>query len=251
MAPPTSLIIPESALSGKLRFKLRATTNCLFGIGIMIVVALLCGLSPYGSIATFVAIPIVYYLVFFVMNDRAIKIWCPGCGKAIRTNTPWICGFCQRKNERVDEYPFVHKCQHCGAEPKAYQCHHTGCEKLIFLTEDSLERNYARCADAPVPDEAPKELTERQRKKDVLIHKIEMAELKSKLNTSKGRLEMGKKKTPREAIEEDFDRYFASRMGAEEYAREKKTTNAELYKNDLEMLEKANASVDDWLRGRL
>jgi hypothetical protein len=74
---------------------------------------------------------------------------CNHCERKIATNTPWVCGFCQKKNERIDEFPFVHRCEHCGAEPKAYKCHHSDCRKLIFLSEDQQEINYAKCVNIP------------------------------------------------------------------------------------------------------
>lgn len=93
--------------------------------------------------ANYAAIPVFWYLVFHVWEKSPIWIRCGHCGKMIASNTPWICGFKQCRNEHVDAYPFVHRCEHCTAEPKAYQCHH--CGKLIFLSEDELAQNFARC----------------------------------------------------------------------------------------------------------
>jgi hypothetical protein len=109
---------------------------------VALVAALVCSIWVI-RIVDYAAIAICWYLVFHVWDKNPIWICCPHCDKLIASNTPWICGFKQCRNENVDEYPFVHTCEHCRAEPKAYECHH--CGKLIFLTSDELKQNYARC----------------------------------------------------------------------------------------------------------
>ena len=94
-------------------------------------------------LATIISMGIMMFVFFAVFNKQAIGFNCDKCGAYIESNNPWICGFKQCRNDNADAYPFVHRCEHCGAEPKAYQCHH--CGKLIFLTEDELKSNYARC----------------------------------------------------------------------------------------------------------
>ena len=136
----------ENPLTGRERFRLRHFHNwgegiLLFGVlALLFVVVLPNWLAWWLDIAL---MALMYYFVFHVWDKDPVLIKCNHCNKLIETNTPWICGFKQCRNENVDRYPFVYKCEHCGAEPKAYQCHH--CGKLIFLTRDELEQNYARC----------------------------------------------------------------------------------------------------------
>jgi hypothetical protein len=131
-------------------FKLRDPVN--WGIIILVFVPLVFVLQiflPY-FICDVIVIAAAFSLYFFGLHKRAIGIECPSCGKYILTNTPWICGVCGAKNLRVDDFPFVGRCENkdCGVEPKAYQCHH--CEKLIFFTPDRQRINYAKCVNLPV-----------------------------------------------------------------------------------------------------
>ena len=248
MAAPETLAFDENPLTGKLRFKLRTLNNFLLGLGIFIPLAFLAAQFWFAWIFDLVAIAVLFYLFFFVWDKRAVKIRCHHCRKILRTNTPWVCGFCQQKNEKVVEFPFVHQCEHCGAEPKAYKCHH--CEQLLFLTEDHQEQNYAVCLNTeakPPPTDAP---TLRKEEREKLEHDIYMTEGAVKLESDKQRLEFSKKKSPVEEIEESFNKHHARVMGAVEFARQQRAINAEKYKNDPEMLKAANDSIDDWLRGR-
>jgi len=136
----------RSPLTAKSRFKNRHFSNWMSGIFGYAAVAFGNSLifpSLLIRPANYAAIPVFWYLVFHVWEKSPIWIRCGHCGKMIASNTPWICGFKQCRNEHVDAYPFVHRCEHCTAEPKAYQCHH--CGKLIFLSEDELAQNFARC----------------------------------------------------------------------------------------------------------
>ena len=74
--------------------------------------------------------------------------------------------------------------------------------------------------------------------------------LPAKLEASKQRLEFGKKKDPVQEIEESFTKHHARFMGSHEFARRQRAIFAETLKHDPEMLQRANESLDDWLRGR-
>jgi hypothetical protein len=240
-------------LTGKLRFQLRTLTNCLLVLVIFLPLAFIAAFLPFVLLADAVIIALLFYLYFFILNKRAIWVRCSHCRKRVATNTPWICGFCKERNQQVDEYPFVYRCEHCSAEPKAYKCHHWGCGELIFFTEDQLEKNYAMCVNSPV-EKVPVPETEAarfQREKQMLSHEIEMLDLEGKLEAVKQRRDLGKKKSPVEEMEESFSQHFTRALGAHEYARKQKTANAEKFKDDPEMLEKANQVVDDWLEHRL
>jgi len=252
MAGAKTLIFSESPLSGKFRFKVRPLTNYAFMV--VIFTAVVIGLSlvisgPLVWLADAVAIVVLFYLHFFVMEKRAIGIRCPHCLKHIATNTPWVCGFCQQRNNNIDEFPFVHRCEHCSAEPRAYRCHHRGCGKLIFLTGDELEENCARCVNAPVEDEAAEEITMQDREKRKLEHDLIMTELTAKLNAAKERAAFVQKKTPHEKKKESFEKFHGEIMAAREIAIEQRAAIKERYKDDPELLKSANEAVDEWLRG--
>src|SRR4051812_17615161 len=110
-------------LSARLRFRLRTLVNFFCVTASFTFFAVIVSGFPFAWIADAVAIALLFYVFFFLLENRTISLHCPHCRKYIATNTPWVCGFCKGENKRVDEYPFVHRCEKCGAEPKAYKCH--------------------------------------------------------------------------------------------------------------------------------
>lgn len=241
---------PQSA---RAHFKSRWFRNAAIVAAIFVPVVILSQMTG-GWWLTFLAIGILYFVFFHVLPDTVIGISCPGCKKHIATNTPWVCGFCQAKNQRTDDFPFIHRCEHCEAEPKAYQCHHRDCGKLIFLTEDHQEENYARCyrpPGPPAPDETKEEISFQEKERRKLEHQLRMTKLTAELNEAKKAAEPLKEKAPHEVVEESFSRHNTFTMSAYDIARREKTANAVKYKDDPEMLERANESVDAWLRDRL
>jgi hypothetical protein len=249
------LMLVRGPRSGKMRFKLRTLNNWVFVLLLFTLLAFAFKrfLPPgYMWLADGVAIAVLFYLFFFIWDKRAIKICCPHCFKYIRSNTPWVCGFCHKKNVHTDEFPFVNRCEHedCGAEPRAYKCHHGGCEKLIFLTEDRLEENYASRADAPVEDKAKKEVAFQEQEKRAKEHEITMVELNTKLDeklkASKLQREFSRTKSPRESVKEKFEGEFADVMAAEEFADEQETFYEEKYKDDPVKLQRVKDWIKDW-----
>src|SRR5688572_5049342 len=122
-----------NAQNARIRFRIRTLENLAIVAGIFSLLAIIVASFPFAWIIDLALIGILYFVFVYVLEQRVIGIDCPHCGKYLATNTPWICGFCKKLNENGDEYPFVHKCRSCGAEPRAYKCHHRACAKLIFL----------------------------------------------------------------------------------------------------------------------
>ncbi len=237
-------------MNAKLWFRLRVPVNYLIALAIFVPLALLFSFMSIWWIADAILIGILYYVFFFVLSKRAIGMKCPHCLKHIATNTPWNCGFCPHKNYKVDEFPFVHQCEGCGAEPKAYKCHH--CDRLIYLTRDESDQNYASCLSArPVPVPAPPDKASLRREdKEALIHEIEMADLTMKLKSIKGLAELSREKTPMEEIEASFQKHHAKFMGAREFARRQQAINEATFKDDPVMLGFATDSLKAWLQSR-
>jgi hypothetical protein len=155
-------------------FKLREAVN--WG-GSAIVFMVLFGILFFATnlfVALAVSFATAFVLIFLVLDKRALAITCShsDCAKPIMSNTPWVCGIRKCENYNVDEFSFVNRCEKCGAEPKAYQCHH--CGQLIFFSADRQEINYARGINTPVAEDPDKkhedELTKTKRD-------IELAEL--------------------------------------------------------------------------
>jgi hypothetical protein len=262
MPAPESLTFSESPLSGKRRFKLRTINNFIFAIAIFIPFALL---SAFLSAPRFwiawvtdaVAIAVLFYLYRTFWNKRAIWIRCPTCRKKIATNTPWMCGSCSVKNEHVDDFPFVNRCESCGVEPKAYRCHHENCGKLIYLTKDELMRNFAYCIN-PVLEAREEEVErdtyeQKKRRGEYRLHlaqlykQVELAEQEE--NNVKKKAEPLKEKTQEEKIKEHREGRRSKTIAAAEIYRNERKANEEKYKDDPEMLKMANEDLDDWYKG--
>jgi hypothetical protein len=126
-------------------FKLREALNIAAVIIVFIFLDAILWLLAGGFFASSVSIAVMFCVYFFWLHKRTIGIKCPKCQNFIETNTPWICGGCGSANLHTDDFPFVGRCETCKAEPKAYQCHHKKCGKLIFFTKDEQEINFARC----------------------------------------------------------------------------------------------------------
>jgi hypothetical protein len=262
MAAPEALPFSESPLSGKSRFKLRTLNNFLFAIAIFTVFALVSVVlsSPnfwIAWVADIVAIAVLFYLYRTFWDKRAIWIRCPNCRKKIATNTPWMCGACSAKNEHVDDFPFVHRCESCGVEPKAYRCHYEECGKLIFLTKDELVRNYAYCIN-PVLEAREEEVErdtfeQKKRRGEYRLHlarlykDVELAEQAE--NAVKIKTEPPREKTPQEKIEEHRAKRRAKTITATEIYRNERKANEEKYKDDPEMLKWVNEDLEDWYKG--
>lgn len=238
-------------LTAKLRFKFRTFNNWLIVISIFAFAA-----AVFDNwVIDALAIAALFYHYFFILDKRTIGMDCNHCGKHIASNTPWVCGFCKEPNRNAREHPFVDACGHCGNEPKAYKCHHTGCEKLIFLTQDKLETNYAHVLNAsseisepPKPDERAVKVKTHQEMKQDKEHELEVARLDEQLKQIKERLDGPKIKTAFEQKKELFDKYYDGVMGMREYARKKRAEAAEAYKDDPESLKDANEAIDEFLK---
>jgi hypothetical protein len=168
----------------------------------------------------------------------------------------WMCGACSAKNEHVDDFPFVHRCESCGVEPKAYRCHYEECGKLIFLTKDELVRNYAYCIN-PVLEAREEEVErdtfeQKKRRGEYRLHlaqlykKVELAEQAE--NEVKKRAEPQKEKTPEEKIKEHREKRRSKTIIATETYRNERKANEEKYKDDPEMLKMVNEDLEDWYK---
>jgi hypothetical protein len=236
-------------------FKLRAPVNWAITIVVFIpLVFLLQNMLPV-FIADVIAIALVFCLFFFFLHKRAIAIECPHCGKYIQTNTPWVCGVCGVKNLRVDDFPFVNRCENkeCGCEPKAYKCHYLDCGELIFLSHDKSEINYAQCVNMPEKSR-PVTKSKSQNKVADLHEAIQVGELqvkKAKIDAElKGitaELEPPKRKTAFEELEE----YYKGMMGNEDAAKKWKAAIDEEFKTNDDERKKRHLVVDQWMTNRL
>jgi len=266
-----------SLLKARSWFKVREALNWALTIILFVPTFFLLMITLGAGIAFILSTAAAFCLFFFVLDKRAIKILCNHCGNTIITNVPWMYGFCQKLNTNTDDFPFIHRCEHCGAEPRAYKCHH--CEKLIFLSEDQLTTSYARYVHATVVKNRPtvNNINPHERVKRKLKDKLEIAQLTNELaeitqrgpekrdleqqvlkarltNELKAESQKGEsltKKTAKDKAEESFSRNHDARMAAIDIARREKAANAVKYKDDPYLLERADDSVDAWLKDQM
>ncbi len=255
-------------LTGRQRFKSRMLTNLaviagFFVLGVGVMSAVFGFLEPGALgpmlLGDLVAVGVAWYL-YTVWDKRPIRLRCPGCGKIILSNTPWVCGFCKKENRNANEYSFVGKCAFCGDEPKTYRCHH--CGEFIFLTEDEDRLNYAHCLNFPteVPPQllrAEKVQSDREALQDE-DHEIAMkeraimkAQLDERLKIIKKRSKRPEEKPLLEAKKESVKGHVDSFMAVEEAARQQKLANAEACQGDKASLRRLNAAVEDWVGRQL
>src|SRR5271169_6521430 len=121
MVAAKALTFAQRPATARLRFKLRSLTNFVWVVAIFSGLALVFRSYEWAWIADLVAIAILFYFYFFILEKRAIGMYCNHCGKYITSNTPWICGHCNAPNTNASEYPLVDKCGQCQDEPKAYR----------------------------------------------------------------------------------------------------------------------------------
>jgi len=243
-------------LTARQWFKLRepvnwAVTAILF-VPVFVVLMYLVG----AFLAGVISIAAAFCLFFFLLQNRAIRIACSNerCGKDIETNTPWICGNKGCRNDHVDQFPFIYKCEVCGYYPKAYECHH--CGQLIFFTSDHQKSGYAVCANESFK---PRKAKKREKHQDAVVERKEKIELKG-LSVQEAELEVQLKKhedaikplslkvkTPEQELEE-----FMSKSVGDEEAAEKwrELVNKKYVEGDPER-EKRHSLIDDWVRRRL
>jgi hypothetical protein len=237
-------------LHARFWFRWREPVNWVISIGLFVVVFQVLAAFFGVHFAAAISIAAVFCLFFFVLKGRAIGIRCPRCTKPIDTNTPWICGYKQCRNENVDDYPFVHRCQHCGAEPKAYECHH--CQELIFFTEDCLRINYAKCINLPAKPKAlttdgdVEEIDSLDKGIQISERKLKKAKIDVELKTFDEILNPPKPKKQRDILQEDFENYHDRNMSGADIVQSKKAENAVKYQDDPAELERQNALVDLW-----
>jgi hypothetical protein len=184
----------------------------------------------------------VAYCLYAVWEKRPITLACRKCEGVILSNTPWTCGVCKKSNLNAAEYPFVHKCQYCGAEPKSYKCHH--CGALIFFSRDEDSTNYAYAlnspAEMPKPDERVEKLKKARERKEEKEMQLQMAQLEEHLKRIRERIRGEKQKKPGRTL---GDR-VAVRLELEDECRKLKAAIAKKYKKDEGMRERAEAAVD-------
>jgi len=233
--------------TAKLRFNFRLFNNCVFVGAITIIFLFIFARFDWYWIADLALMGALFYFYFFILQNRPIKLHCPHCEKIIRSNTPWVCGFCKESNRNANEYSFVDKCGHCKDEPKAYKCHH--CGEMIYLSDDEDKINYAYALNSPVEipqlDERAIKRQAHEGKKEDKINAIEAAELDLKLKQIKERKKGPKLKTPYEQKQELCEKDYVGIMGVVEYVRRKTIEVEKLYKNDPESLKKALEAIKE------
>ncbi len=231
-------------MQAKFWFRMREAVNWVITIAVFVPLYLILRSGLYPFLAAAISVAIVYCLFFFILDKRAIKIICPENKCKVMTNTPWICGVKGCRNENVDDFPFIFKCEHCKAEPKAYKCHH--CGNLIFFTADRQTINYAQCinyVDSKIP--SPSEIPE-----DEFVKAKREAEV-AEMNAKKAKFAAEAKKYDEKPKEkkltpaEQFRKNVGSRVELEDEVRKMKAEADEEFKNDRKGRKKRHETIEE------
>ena len=253
-------------LDARWRFKHATHLNfvCVLVCFILFVFALQNFIFPLG--VDVIAVGLAYVVFFHALGKPAIAIECPHCNGYIETNTPWKCGNpkCQKDNERVDEFPFIYRCQHCGVEQKSFECPHANCGKTIYLTEEKLNTIRAthikpaenKPAEKMKPQPVQKDLkAEEIAQENEAIRKTEFELRKAKLDLQlkdvKKKLEPDKELTQEEILWKSAQEYLDRNISLPKIAEILKAKNAVIFKDNPSGLEKANFAVDRWAENNL
>jgi hypothetical protein len=172
-----------------------------------------------------------------------------------------VCGSCKQPNGNGNEYPFVDKCGHCGAEPKTYKCHYEGCGELIFLTDDHDKIDYAHRLNSPTDiskaEERAEKLRSNQEAKEDIDHDIDMGRrniLKARLDERLNEIEQNSNKVQKsvgEAKREGLREFFDVKSAVKQAAREQKAANAEKHKDNKRARMEDDAIVDLWAQNEM
>jgi hypothetical protein len=237
------------ALNARQLFQFRTLINCAIILAVFVPLVAISAWMQGGYLFTVGLIAILYFLFFHVLQKRTVGFVCPHCRKHLSASTPWVCGFCKATNRDIDDHPFLGRCAPCGAEPKAYRCHH--CSELIFLGNDPQTANFAYSLDNRPPAEPlPDQSAIQKNAREAMLHEIQMAELAFKLEDTKKQAELGKPKSPVEEIETSFSKFYARVMGSHEFAARQRAEIDVKYKEQPELKSRAHEAIDAWLRNR-
>jgi hypothetical protein len=180
-------------------------------------------------IADAVALAAAYY--FYILSEtRAIRLRCPGCEQIIFSNTPWTCGVCGEANKNSNDFPFVHRCEKCKSEAKAYRCHL--CHEVIHLSEDSDSDNCASIFVRPEADPHIARVKRLREQKEVKDLRRETAVVEEDLLKVQKRLRT-EKQAPKTA-KEDLEARVGSIMEDEEAEAELRALYKSKYKGSMQ-----------------
>lgn len=171
------------------------------------------------------------------------RLFCPHCGKFIRHNDEWKCGFCDTLNNTT----LYRACVKCENEPKAYRCHE--CQGVIFLGEEQDARHVAVKKGVPVAQETEEQLKRRQQwEKDKREHELVITRLDAQLAQEKARLKLisQEEHTKLSALEKDFSETKHHFLGVHEIAARELKDAEVRYPNDPEMQDRIRSLVEGW-----
>jgi hypothetical protein len=176
-------------------------------------------------------------------------LFCPNCDKHLPEDEEWRCGYCDTDNDGK-KHPITTKCPRCMREPTSVVCDH--CEATVFLTSDEDASHPARPVAslskpaAPLIDEAAVLAREHRLEKLKIEQRLEIAELRKRLEQMEKTPEFKKKLSDMEQLQESFTRHEARALGADMVVEERRKYYAEKYKDDPEQLARATEFADEW-----
>jgi hypothetical protein len=188
-------------------------------------------------------------LLFGLTLAKPLRLFCDHCDKFVPSDLKWRCSHCNGENTRTWRNSFLNKCEHCKRSPKSYECPH--CQKINFLDRDSDAGHPARQSVAPDPSLADFDYRAFKRE----LHGDKVEDLRHEIDVERLNLELASLKAarteplndPRARLEKSFSEHDAHMMAVHEIARRERQRNAEKYRDDPELREMADDSVQMWV----
>ena len=187
------------------------------------------------------------------LRRKPLNLFCEHCGKFIPSDMEWVCGYCNIKNTRTKRYSFLYKCERCKHPPKSFHCPH--CDGIIFFDKKRDRKHPARNSHQQISEPTAtekaeqaraKKLHDREERKSELEYKIVCARLDTELATIKKHHEMLKKKSPAQALEQDFLEHDAHFMAVHKIAKRSLEVYEKEFASDPELLDMGKLSVKKW-----
>ena len=197
-----------------------------------------------------------YFLWKALNSNLCNPLFCPECEKCFSKNLVWRCAYCDSENDN-EKHPITEKCGTCFRVPKSYCCHH--CEQIIFLDSDNdgsrpaINATVARKSrpHTPVPDLTKVKEQEHAERKIALMREIEITQLTAQLEALKASPIFKKEVAKKENIVERFSSFETHTMGVHMFAKQKREEYEERYKDDPDLLEQANESLQAFVEDQL
>lgn len=214
------------------------------------------GLIIETIIASAAAIGVIFISMEFLDATVAVNLFCDHCSKHIPYDVPWKCGYCSEEQQTRSSawWGLLGHCLKCKSEAKAFICPH--CQKVNYLDLDQDGSHPASISLNSAPEGVLPATLDLKRqahleRKTELEHEIEITQLAAQLEALKASPIFKKEVAKKESIVERFSSFETHTMGVHMFAKQKRDEYEERFKDDSDLLEQANESLQAFVEDQL